>query len=67
VLPLRRGVAQLHAQHDSSSGDVRRRVRGFPGDPHQLGSLGTPLLRRTAHAGHAGAEDPRAARCASAA
>jgi hypothetical protein len=57
VLPLRRGVAQLHAERDFASGDVRQRVRGLPGDPSVLGSLGSSLPRGAARARYAGAED----------
>jgi hypothetical protein len=63
VLPLRRGAAQLHAERDFAGGHVRRRVRGFPGDPSEPGSLGSSLPRGAAHACYAGAEDtPRGAR-----
>jgi hypothetical protein len=63
VLPLRRGAAQLRAERDLAGGHLRRRVRGIPGDPNKLGSMGPSFPRRAAHALHAGATGaPRGAR-----
>jgi hypothetical protein len=43
--------------------NVRRCVRGIPGDPSELGYLGSPLPRGAAYTRHAGAKDaPRGAR-----
>jgi hypothetical protein len=55
VLPLRRGATQLPAERDFTGGHLRRRVRGIPGDPSELGSLGPSFPRGAAHALHAGA------------
>jgi hypothetical protein len=52
VLPLQRGTAQLHAERDLAGGQVSRRVRGIPGDPSELGSLGSPFPRGAAHSHH---------------
>jgi hypothetical protein len=55
VLPLRGAVAQLHPERDLVGGYLRRCLRGVPGDPDKLGSMGPPLPRGAAHAHHAGA------------
>jgi hypothetical protein len=63
VLTLRRGAAQLRAERDFAGGHVHRRVRGVPGHPIKVGSLGPPFPRGASHAHHAGAEGaPRGAR-----
>jgi hypothetical protein len=47
----------------ASTSAASRRLRRLPGDPSELGSLGPPLPRGIAYAGHVGAEDsPRGAR-----
>jgi hypothetical protein len=53
VLPLWGGAAQLCAQHDLAGGHLRRCLRGAPGDPCELGSLGPSLPHGAAHAHHA--------------
>jgi hypothetical protein len=55
VLPLLGGVAQFHPERNLVGGYLRRRLRGVPGDPDELGSLGPPLPRGAAHARHTGA------------
>jgi hypothetical protein len=50
---LRRGAAQLHPERNLAGGYLRRRLRGVPGDPGELGSLGPPLPRGAAHTLHA--------------
>jgi hypothetical protein len=46
------GVSQLHPEHDFAGGHLRRRMRGVPGDPRELGPLGPLVLRGAAHARH---------------
>jgi hypothetical protein len=41
-------------QRDFENGYLRRRLRGVPGDPNELGSLGAPFPRRAAHPRHRG-------------
>jgi hypothetical protein len=56
VLPLRGGFAQLRPQRDFTGSHLHRRLRGIPGDPSELGSLGPPLPRGAAsHARSTGA------------
>jgi hypothetical protein len=50
-------------ERNLAGGHLRRRVRGVPGDPDELGPLGLPLPRGDAHAFYAGAAGaPRGAR-----
>jgi hypothetical protein len=63
VPPLRHGAAQLRPECDLAGGYLRQRLRGVPGDPSELGSLGPPLPHGATHALHAGAAGaPRGAR-----
>jgi hypothetical protein len=52
VSPLRGGASQLRPQRGFAGGHLRRRLRGVPGDPRELGSLGPPVPREAAHARH---------------
>jgi hypothetical protein len=49
VLPLRSGAPQLHPQRHIAGSHLCRHLRGVPGDPSELGSLGAPVPRGGAH------------------